>query len=214
MSSIISSFEKFKDAAGKGFEEDEVRVSALQHYFSKGGVIKISSAGSPWPSLAYPSVFSLKNKMDFISKNRTLLLRKQSSWKQKLREASIYHFTNNVKKFKEKAYWQHLAKYASDAEYRADADSIKLPVHLLADKRWKPMIEMFVQDYDYRKKLAETVARSIVYKNDKRVARFADVIQSFRVSESSKKIEELQKKIDAMDRDLEAMKELMKWAKS
>ena len=81
-------------------------------------------------------------------------------------------------------------------------------------RRWKPMIEMFVQNYDYRKKLTETVDRSIVYKGDRRVAKFAEVIRSFRIDESSKKVEELQKKIDLIDKDLEAMKELMKWAKS
>ncbi len=214
MSFIISSVEKFNEIAGNDFERDEARISAMEHYFSKGGVIKVAPSSNSWPSLLYPNPLNLKTKIDKLSTNRGIFLKKQFAWKQKLRDASIYELANNVKKFKEKAYWKHVSKYMSDQDYRADADSVKLPIHLVADKRWKPMIEMFVEDYDYRKKLTETVEKSIVYKDDKRVARFADVIQSFRVDESTKKINELQAKIDAIDKDIESMKEMMKWGKS
>ena len=75
------------------------------------------------------------------------------------------------------------------------------------------MVRMFVTDDDYRAQLTETVEKSIVYKGDRKVARFADELKNFRMTEAAKKIDELQKKIDEINADLFALHELMKWVK-
>jgi len=212
---IISSFDKFsKVCKGLAFEKNPERVSALKHYFSKGGVIQISPGKNGWPKLIYPSPARLKQQINEVSALKGDFEKKQSDWRKKYFEASVYHITHNVKKLKEPLYWQHLAKAAADPDYRNDAAIVKLPVHLVADKRWKPMIKMFVTDLEYRKQLTETVQNSIVYKKDPRVAKFADTLQNFRMDESTKKIEFFQKKIDSLDQDISALNELLKWSKS
>ena len=75
------------------------------------------------------------------------------------------------------------------------------------------MIKMFVEDLDYRKQLAETVDTSIVYKNDKRVAKYADQLKGFRKSLSVKKRDMFQEKVDEISQDLEMYNEILKWAK-
>ena len=83
------------------------------------------------------------------------------------KSASNYHLTNQVLKLKEPLYWKHIAKMATDSDYRKDAETVKLPAHLVSDKKWQPMVKMFVNDLDYRKQLSETVRTSVVYKKEK-----------------------------------------------
>jgi uncharacterized membrane protein len=75
------------------------------------------------------------------------------------------------------------------------------------------MVKMFVNDLEYRKQLTETVSTSIVYKKNKKVARYADELKEFRMSASNKQMEDLQKKIDHIEATEKALKELQKWVK-
>ena len=90
---------------------------------------------------------------------------------------------------------------------------VKLPAHLVGDDKWKPMVKMFVNDIDYRKQLSETVDKSIVYKNNKKVAQYADELKDFRMGVSDKQIKDLDKKIAKINELEVALKELQKWAK-
>jgi hypothetical protein len=106
-----------------------------------------------------------------------------------------------------------LAKYYSDKDYRKDADTVKLPVKLVAEKRWKPMINMFVKDLDYRKQLAETVKSSVVYANDKRVAKYAQELRAFRMEQSTRELENIGKQLVDVELEIGMFQELIKWAK-
>ena len=105
-----------------------------------------------------------------------------------------------------------MAKYFSDQDYRKDVDTVKLPVNLVADGRWKPMVKMFVNNLDYRKQLTQTVDESIVYAKDKKVAKYAETLQNFRSEQSGRKIEALEKKLAEIDADISALNEINKWA--
>ena len=72
---------------------------------------------------------------------------------------------------------------------------------------------MFVNEIDYRKQLAETVETSIVYKKDKRVARYANQLNSFREDISKQKTENLQQKIDLVNKDIQMLNAILKWTK-
>ena len=76
------------------------------------------------------------------------------------------------------------------------------------------MVRMFVESIDYRKQLTETVQKSIVYRKEKRVARFADTLQDFRLEASNKKLNELEKKLSEIEAEQTTLQELQKWAKS
>lgn len=215
MAEVISNYEKFLEKVkGKMPDDSNPRVKALKHYFSKKGVISVDSKGDEsWPSLEYPSKDLLKSKIASLNKTKKAYSEQQAQWKQRHLEARTYHLSNNVKKLSSGLYWKHLAKYVSDKNYREAADKVKLPAHLVTDKRWEPMVRMFVTDDDYRAQLTETVEKSIVYKGDRKVARFADDLKNFRMTEAAKKIGELQKKIGEINADLFALHELMKWVK-
>ncbi|MFH1256727.1 MAG: hypothetical protein V1494_05560 [Candidatus Diapherotrites archaeon] len=215
MSRIISSFDRFEAALKDTsiLKTDSARTEALKNYFAKGGVISIAKPDSGWPKLVYPSPLRVKSQIDELNALRQQFSGKKSKWSMKNLDAKAYHIKHNVLKLSDPLYWKHMAKIVSDRDYRSDSASVKLPAHLVSDKRWKPMIRMFVNDIEYRKQLTETVQHSIVYKKDKRVGAYADELKEFRVDVSQKEIGGLDKKIKGLDEQLKSFDEILKWAK-
>jgi hypothetical protein len=210
--SVIASVAEFKKAF-PNVPADGDRVSALDQYFSIGGVIRAHNSDREWPKLTYPTYMVIQRKMVELKNNKKLYSERYSAWKKSYDSASKYHQTHQIKKLKEPLYWQHMTKMMTDSDYRNDANKVSLPAHLVSDPRWKPMVKMFVNDLEYRKQLTETVSTSIVYKKNKKVARYADELKEFRMSASNKQMEDLQKKIDHIEATEKALKELQKWVK-
>ena len=198
--------------ADLNIEKEAARVVALKHYLVKGGVLHIAPAENAWPKLLYPTKMHLRKKIDETRSLYNQYDTRLVSWQKKFNGAKSYHKVNNFKKLKEPLYWKHLAKCAVDKDYKADSAKVSLPVHLVADSRWKPMVKTFVSDIDYRKQLVQTVNESIVYKKNKKVAQYADLLQKFRMEQSNRKIDELKKRLAALDQDINAMQELARWA--
>jgi len=211
---LISSFSQLEKMLPKKLpvEKEAARITALKHYLSKGGVLHVAPSENEWPKLLYPTKAHLKKKIGEIRALQEQYASRLSSWQKKFNGAKNYKSLNNLKKIKEPLFWKHMAKCAVDKDYRADSEKVKLPVHLVADQRWKPMVKTFLRDVDYRKQLVQTVDESIVYRNNKKVAQYADLLQSFRMEQSNRKVEELKQRVAALEADISAMQELARWA--
>ncbi|MEK6958628.1 MAG: hypothetical protein AABW59_01140 [archaeon] len=212
MTDVIASIVEFEKRFPKSPKEGE-RRAALEKYFSLGGVIKAHESGKDWPKLSYPESMVLGKKIDEIVEKKKLYQEKLGDWKKSHLSASMYHQFHQLKKLKEPLYWEHMAKMASDADYRKDADIVKLPAHLVADKKWKPMVKMFVKDLDYRKQLSETVSTSIIYKKDKKVAKYADELKDFRMEAAGKQVKDLDKKLLVIETAEKALREMQRWTR-
>jgi hypothetical protein len=189
------------------------RTKALEVYFNANGVIRAYPSEKNWPKLTYPSCFVLEKKLSELKNKKSLFKKNLGSWEKKYSDAENYHKNNQIKKLKEPLFWKHQMKMLTDADYRNDVAQVKLPVHLVSDNKWKPMVKMFVTDLEYRKQLAETVRESIIYKKDKKVAKYADELKDFRMKTSDKQVKDLEKKIEKIDLLEKALKELLKWSK-
>jgi len=208
-----SNFDRFLASFGElDTQSNRTRLQALKHYFASGGVIRVTpvSKGN-WPVLRYPTRDRLANTMGEKTALKKKFESKKSVWQKKLLEAKSYHIVHGVKKLGSPLYWKHKVKYSTDKDYKEKSDKVKLPANLVSDKRWEPMVKMFLEDEEYRNQLTETVETSIVYKNDRKVAKFADSLQQFRSEESEKNLAELKRRIDALNEDIRALKELSKW---
>ena len=212
MHGVISSIKDFESTFPKSPKEG-ARKLALEKYFGINGVIKAIEGGKEWPKLVYPNNAVLDSKLKEIKEKKNIYSKKLNQWKGKHFSASMYHQVNQVKKFGEPLYWKHLAKSTIDSDYRKDADSVKLPAHLVSDKKWKPMVKMFVNDIEYRKQLTETVSTSMVYKNNRKVAQFADDLKEFRMEAADKQVKELEEKLVELESTEKSLKEMQKWAK-
>ncbi|VVC00381.1 Uncharacterised protein [uncultured archaeon] len=210
-SNIISSYRSFSERFQ--LPNDEKRTDAIKFYFRNGGVISASGGGKgKWPKLSYPSPMRVEEQIREFEKLNAEYGKKHKEWKQKLSDAKTYHAKHHVLKFSEPLYWKHTAKALSDKSYKEDAEKVGLPVHLVADNKWKPMVRMFLEDQEYRRNLVETVQTSVVYKHDRKVAKYADTVQEFRSGISNSKLKELESKIKGIDSQIAALEEIKKWA--
>jgi len=207
ISSITAFDERFPDVP------KEARYDALKKYFDKGGVINAAKTGKVWPKLVYPSPLRIESQIKELVKLKILYEGKHKDWQKKLSAAKTYHSKHQLLKFSDPLYWKHKSKSLTDSDYRSDAEKVGLPIHLVADVKWKPMIRMFIDDLEYRKNLVETVQTSIVYKDSKKVAKYAYILQDFRAEVSTSKIADLSKKVSSLDEDIRGLELIKKWAK-
>jgi len=212
MVNIISDIKSFEEMFPNCLE-NEKRTDALIKYFKNNGVIKAYDSNKSWPKLAYPDIKIIDKKLKELKTKKDIYSKKLNDWNKKHKSATNYHSIHQIKKLKEPLYWKHNVKLLTDKDYKKDFESVNLPVHLVGDDKWKPMIKMFINDLDYRKQLSLTVRESIVYRNDKKVARYADELNEFRIEASDKQIKDIEKKIYVMDEFEIALNELKKWAK-
>ena len=142
---IISSFDKFVEAnPSLNLELAPQRALALKDYFSFGGFVSIIPFDSgAWPKLIYPSKHRILYQLTELDENKKLFESKLGDWKQKNSEAKNYKTMIAIKKFSEPVYWKHVIKKMTDKEYSSSVDRVKLPVDLVSDKKYKPMIETF-----------------------------------------------------------------------
>ena len=202
------------------WETFPVSKKALLHYFSTGGILRVAlsqekSDKSKVPEkkliLLYPTRMRLKQLIKEKEGLKGNYSKKHSFWNKEYDNAVQYNLSKNVKKFTNPLYWKHMSKYLVDKDYKKKADAIKLPISLVSDPRWQPMIRTFIENPDYRHQLTETVEKSIVYKGDRRVAKYAEKLQEFREGESSKNLKTLNGKLTELEMDISAMQELLKW---
>jgi len=206
----FSDFKKFKQ---KVKAKNEALEEALKGYFASGGIIRVQiESSNQWPKLIYPS----KNRLaDLIKEKQELLndLEKQkASWERRLNKANLYYLTHFFKKYAHPLYWKHIVKLLADKDYRADAQKVKIPAHLVADKRWEPMIRTFIESPEYRKQLCITFEESPIYKKNKKLAKYSEQLIDFRKQESKRKIDEINAKIYAIKNEILVLRKLQRWA--
>jgi len=212
---IISSVERLKESHPLAdLEANPSRAEALKDYFAFGGFISVIPFGNGWPKLIYPSKKRIEFQLNKLDEEKKLFESKLSDWKKKYSQAKNYKNTIFMKKFSEPVYWQHLIKKLTDAEYKESVERVKLPIDLVADKKYKPMVETFLKDDEYRRHLIEAFENSVVYKKDKRLAKHASHLQEFRQEISETKIKELEKRLVLINKNISCLKEVMKWADS
>jgi len=209
----ISSIEVLSKKVNFSKNQHTERQEALKHYFSRGGIIRVNiEKQKQWPGLVYPTKLRLRALIRQREVLKANYLKKTRDWEKKLKDAEFYGIMHSVKRFSSPLYWKHKTKMISDSDYRKDAEKVDLPLHLVSDPRWQPMIRMFIEDLEYRKQLTETVENSIVYKKDKKLAKYATELQTFRKTESNRKLKDLGKKVADLDKDINTFKELVKWS--
>ncbi|MDO8625744.1 MAG: hypothetical protein Q7R47_06690 [Candidatus Diapherotrites archaeon] len=215
--SIISNFEAFSQKFPQlvSAQKDSKRMIALRRYFAEKMVISLGSmpTDGQWPEIVYPTKLKLKKDLERIEKMRSDVSKRHNEWQGTLNRAKMDGATIHLKKFVEPTYWKHVTKMMTDSDYRADAQSVKLPVHLVSHKRYKPMVEMFVNNLDYRKQLTETVQNSIVYKDKPQLGRYAGELQALREQRSQHTVNQTKKSLTEIDEEIDMYRELLNWAK-
>ncbi len=115
--------------------------------------------------ITYPEKKDLLNKNKELYKRLTDERKTLGFWIKEKREADNYYKINSLKKHFKKIYWAHKIKMMTDPEYKEDVAQTRLSEATLTDPNYEQLLETFLTDSDYRKKLKDTVNTSVVYKN-------------------------------------------------
>jgi hypothetical protein len=144
-----------------------------------------------------PKIEEVKETIKELQKQIATLKDKQRFWRKQLVDANNYHKIIKVTKFIKKDYWLHKIKEATNNEYKQDIKDCKLTDDVLMDPEYQNLKNSFFNDPDYRKKLGETVSKSIIYKKSN-IGDHSKTKQEFRAKSAEFNI----KKIDAQIKEL------------
>lgn len=213
---VFDSLEKIKlRFSGAPFlDTNPRRAKALEHYFSKRGIVQLDTASNAgkWPVLSYPHAQKLQTQIDELTEKHRDHTSKKWHWQMTHLKASSKDMMAHAQKVADPLYWKHIAKSFTDGQYRDDARAIDLHASLISDKKYRPMIEAFVQNPDYRKQLTETVKTSIVYKDHKGLAKHADDRRQLQMDVSRSLVAKTHEQVVESQEQLFALKELLKWS--
>ena len=180
-------------------DKEGPKAKAIQTYFDNKGLLKVLSSSKEDFTITYPDRKKIKSmRLENASRKEKLAV-ELKNWKKRHSEAKNEELVLNVKKLGSKKYWEHLAKMASDADYRKDFEKANMETTFAAHPQWNKMFDMFVDSPDYRKRLVETVGSSIVYAKDKTLGKSTKNLREFMLKTSESKIRNLEQKIGALD---------------
>lgn len=217
---VIESMAAFKvRAKGAPFLDSNVRrAQALEHYFSRRGIIQVDVSPDEkerkkWPKLLYPYPEKLEGQI--LELNEKLKGHSSKRWKWQLAHlhASSKDTLAHAQKLADPLFWTHLAKRATDSQYRADARTIDLQSNLVSDPKYRPMIEAFVHNPEYRQRLTETVKTSIVYQDHKGLAQNAGARKKMQMDVSQSLMDKTDDQVREAREQMDALKELLNWSK-
>ncbi len=214
---VFESMEKLKKRLeGASFlESNQNRKKALEYYFSKRGIVQldVEIPNAKWPALVYPGVEKLEDQIGELALKHKDQSTKNWNWQMTHLKASSKNAVAHVQKVTDPLYWKHVSKKITDSQYRNDARTIDLHSSLISDAKYRPMIDAFVHNEEYRKQLTETVKTSIVYKNHKGLAKHADDRKQLQMDVSKSLMGKTQEQVNETQKQIFALKELLKWGK-
>ncbi len=216
MPEVIESLEKFKllSPNARFFEKDSYRVQALEHYFSRRGIIQVEFLKeNAWPVLVYPPKEKLESQISELMQKQKQSFSSKWGWQMTQLKARTRNAVDHTKKLSDPLFWQHVAKTATDKEYRIAAKSIGLKSKLIAHEKYRPMIDSFVNNPEYRSQLVETVKHSPAYRMHEGLAKSAEQQKELHLNISASQLKKTQTKLDEYELHLQSLKELLKWSK-
>ncbi|QQR92889.1 MAG: hypothetical protein IPJ89_01430 [Candidatus Iainarchaeum archaeon] len=216
----IASFEKKCDGADF-LSRDAQRKKALEQYFGRKGIIQVEFPRSEegtlqfkdWPSLIYPPTDKLQLQIDELEEKRKRFFSSKWNWQLTHAKARTRDVVQHAKKLVDPLFWQHLTKNATDKEYRSAAKSIGIRSKLIANEKYRPMIQNFVHNPDYRAQLLETVKHSPAYQHHEGLAKNADQQKELQLHISSSQLEKTEAKLLEIESQLASLRELLRWSK-
>ena len=162
--------------------------------------------------IIHPRIGDLNTKIEELRNKITKLKKLKKFWESQRDNAKNYYAKIKLTKYFKTKYWQHKLKQAINPEYKEDVISTKLTDEVLMDPEYKTLFETFLVDYDYRKKLSDTVNKSIIYR-DNNIGDHNKKKQIFKTENAQNKIEKIIEQINQYNTEIIANKIVIKYIK-
>ncbi len=153
--------------------------------------------------IIYPKVSDIEEKIEVLEKQIANLKEQIRFWEKEKTTAEKYYKKVNATKYFKKKFWKHKLKQIVNPEYKEDVLNAKLTDEVLMDPAYETLLDTFLVDYDYRKKLSDTVNKSIIYKEN-RIGDYNKKRQILKTENAKKKIEQLNKQLGLHNNELKS----------
>lgn len=217
MSAILGRFSEYLSIGGEQSEGEEndsegsdERQSAIKTYMQQGGIIKVDKSGRK-PRLVYPGADRIRKQLEETKRKEEYMRKQLNSLRRKQRDVAN-KAVGSVKKVFNPVYWQHQYKKRRDDDYRSVYEEIDPPMEKLDDPKYRPMLEMFVKEPEYRERLLEA-ARSEIGRGRDTIRQQVIKREGFTKEVIDNRIKKIEKEIEKYRDKKSALKVLLKWVK-
>ncbi len=183
--------------------EDEPRVAALKAYLFSGGMLRVEERGDSF-RVVYPTKEIVDERIAKLSRERTFLLKELNKIKALDRDLSPVRLAFDP------LYIKHNLKLIADRKYREAFAKLGFTRDHFLDPKARKIIEQFMDDLDYRKRVLQAIDESPVYRSRS----FGETIvarKDARKTVVSARIQRIQHRIDEIDREITTLRLLKKW---
>ncbi len=162
--------------------------------------------------IRYPTIRDINQKILELDENKQKLIKLKNFWKKELFLAKTYDQKIKYTKFIKKKFWQHKLKQITNKEYSDDVKNARLTDNTLLDPRYERLFDTFLTDYDYRKKLVDTVNKSLIYKESD-IGDHSKKKQKLKADNAKNMLDSISEKINQINLEIEANKIILKYLK-
>ena len=162
--------------------------------------------------IRYPTTKDITEKIRELEENKEKIIKLKNFWKKELFIAKNYDQKIKYTKFIKKKFWKHKLKQMTNKEYNLDVKNARLTDNTLLDPRYERLFDTFLTDYDYRKKLVDTVNKSLIYK-DTDIGEHSKKKQKLKTDNAKNMYDSLNAKIKNINTELLANKYILKFLK-
>lgn len=201
-SKTINEISKLKEEINKSITEEDQKY--FEEFF-KTRFVRVENK-----KIIYPEKKDISNKNKELYKRLLEYKKEIKFWFKEKKDADNYYKMVSLKKHFKKIYWVHKIKIMTDPEYKEDVEKARLSEETLMDPKYEQLLETFLIDSDYRKKLGDTVNTSVVYKN----LNVGDANKkkiNFKKETAIKKIELINKNIEDVKRKIKINNVILKY---
>jgi len=178
----------------------------LDAYFKKKFIILENKR------IIHPNIRDIDKKITELQDTKEKLKKLKRYWEKEKDKAQNYYRDIKLKKYFKGKFWKHKLKQALNPEYREDVINCKLTDEVIMDPEYGTLADTFLVDYDYRKKLADTVTKSLIYK-DSVIGDYNKKRQQFKKENASTKVDQITEKISQTNLEILAYQTVIKYIK-
>lgn len=162
--------------------------------------------------IRYPTTKDLTEKIRELEENKEKIKKLKNFWKKELFIAKTYDQKIKYTKFVKKKFWKHKLKQITNKDYNQDVQNARLTDNTLLDPRYERLFDTFLTDYDYRKKLVDTVNKSLIYK-DSDIGEHSKKKQKLKTDNAKNMYDSLNEKQKNINLEILANKYILKFLK-
>jgi hypothetical protein len=203
LTKTINNYETFIQELKLEKTEDKAYMDA---YFKKKFIILENK------KIIHPNIRELEKKVSELQETKDKLKGLKKFWEKEKDKAHNYYRDIRLKKYFKGKFWKHKIKQALNPEYREDVINCKLTDEVIMDPEYGTLADTFLVDYDYRKKLSDTVNKSLIYKNNV-IGDHNKKRQQFKKENAITKIDHITEKLNATNLEILAYQTVIKYIK-